>query len=289
MLPNRVLVIGASGQLGQSFQKIQQNYPNFHFVFVDRSVLELSSLESIEGYFSDKQFDYVINAAAYTAVDKAESEVESADKINHLAVAKLAEIAKQNNFSLIHVSTDYVFNGLSFKPYQEMDETDPQNSYGLTKLKGEQAVLEHQPKGAIIRTSWVYSEFGQNFVKTMLRLGKERDSLGIVSDQVGSPTYAPDLAVAIMEILQQPEKLSKVQLFHFTNEGVCSWYDFAKTIFQNMDITCSVSAIETKDYPTPAKRPFYSVLNKNKIKATFRLEIPYWQDSLKKCLKELSE
>jgi dTDP-4-dehydrorhamnose reductase len=264
--------------------------------FVGRDQLDLTNTESIEAYFSNHKYDAIINCAAYTAVDKAESEPGLADQINHQAVSTLAEIAKQQGVMLIHISTDYVFNGQSYKPYQENDATDPQGVYGKTKLNGEQAFLNINPNGCIIRTSWVYSEHGNNFVKTMLRLGKERGELGVIFDQVGTPTYARDLAIAILAIIEKSgnseilqSKQSEDKVFHFSNEGVCSWYDFAKTIFEYSDIDCQVSPIETKDYPTPASRPHYSVMNKHTIKYTFDMSIPYWKDSLKKCLSILKE
>ena len=301
--PKSILVTGKNGQLGQSLQKliIQNSTLNTQhsFTFVGREELDLSNTKSIEAYFANKQYDVIINCAAYTAVDKAESEPDQANQINHLAVKQLAEIAKQQDATLIHISTDYVFNGQNYKPYIESDQTDPQSVYGTTKLKGEQAFLEVNPRGCIIRTSWVYSEFGNNFVKTMLRLGKEKEQLGIIFDQVGTPTYAGDLAEAILamlnsEFLMLNEKIdqsiqnSSFKIYHYSNEGVCSWYDFAKTIFEYAKIPCVVLPIETKDYPTPAKRPHYSLMNKTKIKSEFGIEIPYWKDSLKKCLMSIS-
>lgn len=304
----RILVTGKNGQLGQSLQKAVSNFAvipseseespacNYDFTFVGRDELDLASPQSIEGFFKDKSFDAIINCAAYTAVDKAESEPELADLINHLAVKQLAEIAKSQNSLLIHISTDYVFDGINHKPYVETDKTNPTNIYGLTKLKAEQAMQASGCAGAIIRTSWVYSEFGNNFVKTMLRLGKERDNLNVIYDQIGSPTYATDLASAILLILKSPSPLmgegwgegekQTLQIYHYSNEGVCSWYDFAKAIFEISNINCQVNPIETKDYPTPAKRPFYSVMNKNKIKQQPGLVVPYWKGSLVFCLLE---
>jgi len=212
-----------------------------------------------------------------------------ADKINHHAVRQLAEIAKVQGAVLIHISTDYVFNGQNHKPYVETDCVDPINVYGKTKLQGEQAILNVQPKGVIIRTSWLYSEFGNNFVKTMLRLGEERDSLNVIYDQVGSPTYAGDLAKAVVDIIscniKSDEKLLKI--YHYSNEGVCSWYDFAKMIFELRNINCNVSPIETKNYPKLAKRAHYSVLNKQKIKQRYKFHIPYWRESLEICVRKL--
>lgn len=285
-----ILVTGKNGQLGQSIQKIARDYPQFEFTFVGRDQLDLSSNVSIDAFFAEKIFDVVINCAAYTAVDQAESEVEFANQVNHLAVQKLAEIAKQKAMQLIHVSTDYVFNGKSYRPYLEEDATDPQSVYGLTKLQGEQAMQLISPAGCILRTSWVYSEYGNNFVKTMLRLGKERDSLGVVFDQIGSPTYATDLAEAILSVIDWPlESSEKCPIYHFSNEGVCSWYDFAKAIFELSDVGCQINPIETKDFLTTAKRPHYSLMNKAKIKLHFELEIPYWRDALINCLTELKK
>ena len=310
-----ILVTGKSGQLGQSLQKLVEDSSlsrgmtaGAKFTFVGRDELDLACSDSISAIFSNQRFDAIINCAAYTAVDKAESEPELANQINHLAVAQLAGIAKQQSIPLIHISTDYVFNGQGFKPYVETDATDPQNVYGLTKLKGEQAMQASGCAGAIIRTSWVYSEFGNNFVKTMLRLGKERDSLNVIFDQVGTPTYATDLAQAVLVILnaecsmlnEQQMQMPEIQnsprrkypwgatlkIYHFSNEGVCSWYDFAKAIFELSASDCQVNPIETKDYPTPAMRPYYSLMNKAKIKQALPgLVVPHWRDSLKTYLK----
>jgi len=282
-----ILVTGTNGQLGQSIKRLADDYENFDFTFVKREELDLSELSSFDSYFQDKSFDVIINCAAHTAVDKAEEESELADVVNHLAVERLAEICKTRNTFLIHVSTDYVFNGRNFKPYVETDITDPQSVYGRTKLAGEKALQAINPNGIIIRTSWVYSEVGNNFVKTMLRLGKERDSLNVIFDQIGSPTYAGDLAKAILEIISTcaiDEQPVKSNIYHFSNEGSASWYDFARAIFEISNTRCEVFPIETKDYPTPAKRPHYSLLNKTKIKQGFGISIPYWKDSLKTCL-----
>jgi len=286
-----ILVTGSSGQLGQSLASIASNYLNTVFTFANRADLDLSDSNSIDDFFKQQQFDLIINCAAYTAVDKAESESELANQINHHAVKQLANIAKQQNTKVIHISTDYVFDGKLYRPYIETDEVAPQSIYGETKLKGEQALLETMPSNAvIIRTSWVYSEYGNNFVKTMLRLGKERDALNIIFDQIGTPTYAHDLAQAIMAIVNSETfnqaKLNS-EIYHYSNEGICSWYDFAKAIFEYGNINCDVSPIETKDYPTPATRPHYSLLNKTKIKQRFNLSIPYWKDALQQCLNKL--
>lgn len=288
-----ILVTGSSGQLGQSLKSIANHYPDYVFTFATRADLDLSYEQSIYDYFQHHHVDLIINCAAYTAVDKAESESELADQINHLAIKQLAEIARHHNSKLIHISTDYVFNGQQYRPYIESDEVEPKSVYGETKLKGEQALSTVTPNNAlIIRTSWVYSEYDNNFVKTMLRLGKERDALNVIFDQVGTPTYAHDLAEAIMEMVSSEsfnQSIFNSEIYHYSNEGVCSWYDFAKAIFELSNINCDVSPIETKDYPTPATRPHYSLLNKAKIKQEFNLSVPYWKDSLQQCLNKLTQ
>lgn len=286
-----ILVTGGDGQLGNELRQLSVQYSDYTFTFIDRSELDLSNTEDIRSYLMDKSFDVIISCAAYTAVDKAESEQTLAGEINTTAVATLAKIAKEKGISLIHISTDYVFDGNNFKPYVETDLTNPQSIYGQTKLDGEQAMLAINPANSlIIRTSWLYSSFGNNFVKTMLRLGREREELGVIFDQVGTPTSARDLAQAVLSIIQHPALYVQktAEIYHFSNEGVCSWYDFAKTIFELSDVHCHVKPIETKDYPTPAKRPHYSLLNKAKIKNTFGLTIPYWKDSLQECLVVLT-
>ncbi len=282
-----ILVTGANGQLGSELHTLSGSYPQHDFTFADRNTLDLSNLCKLEDYFDDKTFDVIINCAAYTAVDKAESDEELANTINHRAVSLLAKIAKKNSIALIHISTDYVFNGQNYRPYIETDPTDPQGVYGRTKRDGENAIVNIAPKNTIIiRTSWVYSSFGNNFVKTMLRLGKERDSLGVIFDQIGTPTYAHDLAKAILDILPQINN-TMPEIYHYSNEGAISWYDFAQAIFELSNIQCHLNPITTDQYPTPAKRPHYSLLNKAKIKQEYNLTIPYWKDSLKECLKEI--
>ncbi len=286
-----ILVTGANGQLGSELQQLAPLHPELNFTFITRQELDLSASDTINAWFADKHFEVIINCAAYTAVDKAETEPDLAHAINATAVANLATIAKAQHSSLIHVSTDYVFAGQNYRPYQETDPTDPQGLYGASKLAGEQALLSINPaKSVIIRTAWVYSQFGNNFVKTMLRLGKERAELGVIYDQVGSPTSARDLAAAILSIIEHPKlaSLTGTEIYHYSNEGVCSWYDFAKAIFSYSGLNCLVKPLETKDYPTPAKRPHYSLLNKAKIKHDFEITIPYWQDSLKTCLNSLN-
>ena len=289
-MPKSILVTGSLGQLGSELRELSAFHPDDTFTFIARSELDFSDPAAIQIWFLDKTFDVIINCAAYTAVDKAESEPALAAAINTTAVATLARIAKEKSIALIHISTDYVFDGTNFKPYTETDPSNPQGVYGQTKLDGEQAMLAINPENSvIIRTAWVYSNFGNNFVKTMLRLGKERTELGVIYDQVGTPTSARDLAQAILAIIQHPRfKAQKgTEIYHFSNEGVCSWYDFAKAIFELSAIPCHVKPIETKEYPTPAKRPHYSLLNKAKIKNTYNLTIPYWKDSLQDCLEQL--
>lgn len=290
-MPKKILVIGKNGQLGQSLKKISANYSKFSFDFVGRETLDLASCSSLEAYFEQLIQPYfaIINAAAYTQVDLAESEQELANKINHIAVKQLAAIAKKQNVFLVHVSTDYVFSGQGFCPYLETDEVEPVNNYGATKLLGEQAMQASGCAGVIVRTSWVYSEFGNNFLKTMLRLGKAKSELGVIFDQLGTPTFATDLAEVLIALVNKQAKqpTKQVDLYNFSNEGVASWYDFATAIMRLSNTACQVKPIETSSYPTPAKRPHFSLLNKGKIKAVLGMEIPHWQDSLVNCLNEL--
>ncbi len=287
----KILVTGANGQLGSEIAELAPEFREYDFTFLNRAILDLSDLKAITTYFTHNRFDVIINTAAYTAVDKAEEDAKTAETINTDAVKKLAEIAKKSGTQLIHISTDYIFDGKNYKPYIETDQSNPQGVYGQTKLAGEQAMLSIDPLNSIIiRTSWLYSSFGINFVKTMLRLGEERNELGVIFDQVGTPTYARDLAMVILKGIRNSKfKNQHCTVYHYNNEGVCSWYDFAKTIFEMANITCKVNAIETKDYPTPAKRPNYSVLNKTKIKDELGISIPYWKDSLRECLKKINE
>ncbi|MBL1244877.1 MAG: dTDP-4-dehydrorhamnose reductase [Sulfurimonas sp.] len=283
-----ILVTGSKGQVGSELQALKNDY-NYNFFFTDRNSLDITNKKEIENFIQENSINIIINAAAYTAVDKAEEDIENADKVNHLATKYLAEIAKEKNIKLIHISTDYVFNGENFKPYTEDDITNPNGVYGTTKLAGENTMRTINPKNSIIiRTSWVYSSYGANFVKTMLRLGKERDSLGVIFDQVGTPTYARDLAKAILDILPKIQN-EKVEIYNYSNEGVLSWYDFSKEIMRMAKIDCQINPIETKEYPTAAKRPHFSLLNKSKIKEEFNLTIPFWKDSLDKCLKIMGE
>ena len=288
----RILVNGKKSQLGQSINKLINVEAKMNirintngFIFVGKGELDLSSQSNINHYFDNNdKFDIIINCAAYTAVDKAEKQQALANQVNHLAVKQLAKIAKKQKAKLIHISTDYIFDGTGVNPYKETDKANPINIYGKTKLDGEKALQEIMPTDAIIiRTSWVYSEFGNNFVKTMLRLGKERDELNVVNDQIGSPTYATDLAYVILIILNNKEFREEVQasqIYHYSNAGNISWYDFAKELFKLAKIDCNVNPITTEQYPTPAKRPLNSKLNKKKIYQAFEINSRYWKNSL---------
>jgi dTDP-4-dehydrorhamnose reductase len=285
---NKVLVTGSKGQIGSEINELASLYP-YEFFFTDRDSLDITNEQSIREFVEVHNINIIINCAAYTAVDKAESQEEIADAINHKAIEFLAQISKEKNIKLIHISTDYVFDGKNYRPYIESDATAPNSVYGKTKLNGEKALQKVNPANSIIiRTSWVYSSFGNNFVKTMLRLGQEKEQLGVIFDQVGTPTYARDLAKTILEIIPKLDN-QNVKIYHYSNEGVLSWYDFAKEIMKMAKKECKINPIETKDYPLPAKRPHYSLLNKSKIKQKFNIEIPFYKDSLDTCLKVLGE
>lgn len=283
---NSILVTGGNGQLGSELREISHSYPGDNFIFTDVSDLDITNHAAVKEFINSKKISVIINCAAYTAVDKAESEPKISSAINHLAVENFAKIAKEKSIKLIHISTDYVFDGTNHIPYQETDEPKPQSVYGQTKLDGELAMQKINPENSIIiRTSWVYSKYGNNFMRTMLSLGSERKELGVIVDQIGTPTYARDLANTILEILPNINN-KNIELFHYSNEGVCSWYDFAIAIFEVKEVEVKVNAIETFQYSTAAKRPSYSVLNKSKIKNKFQIEIPNWRDSLMVCLKD---
>ncbi|WP_026703788.1 dTDP-4-dehydrorhamnose reductase [Flavobacterium soli] len=278
-----VIVTGASGQLGQSLQFIAPNYPEIEFHFYTSGELNITDLENCKNIFAETKPDFCINTAAYTAVDKAESEPEKAHLINVTGAANLVKVCKEFDTILLHISTDFVFDGKASKPYTEEDLPNPTGVYGQTKLDGEKAIQKIWEKHFIIRTSWVYSQFGNNFMKTMLRLGAERDSLSVVNDQIGTPTNAVDLAEALMKIILaynlQPTT-DNFGIFNFSNEGQCSWYDFAKKIFEINKMEIDLQAIPSSSYPTPAKRPGYSVLDKSKIKEVFGVEVSLWDRKL---------
>jgi len=288
-----ILVTGASGQLGRSIKSLVKKQKNSDsFVFVTRNQLDLSSFINIQNFFEKHTFDLIINCAAYTAVDKAESYKKETDMINHIAVRQIAEIARSNNTKLIHISTDYVYDGLKNNPYSESDATSPLNIYGKTKLDGENAILSIMRSNAIIiRTSWVYSEYRNNFVATILKLAQKNSNLNIISDQVSTPTYAGDLGQVILNIIKSNKfnELKMVsEIYHYSNEGGCSWYDFAKEVVNISGDKCSISPINTEDYPTVAERPRYTIMSKEKISKEFDLKIAFWKDSLKYCMKNLS-
>lgn len=283
-----ILVTGSNGQVGSEIKELSSQY-DYNFFFTTKDELDITNKEVVKDFCESNDINTIINCAAYTAVDKAEEQIELADKINHRAVKKLSNICKEKNIKLIHISTDYVFDGRAYKPYVEEFQTNPNSIYGKTKLDGEKEMLNINPLNSIIiRTSWVYSFYGNNFVKTMLRLGKDKDNLGVIFDQIGSPTYAKDLAKTILDIIPNI-KNEKVQIYNYSNEGVLSWYDFAKEIMKMAKLTCKINPIETYQYPTRAKRPHYSLLNKSKIKKEFDIEVPFWKDGLDDCLRRLGE
>jgi len=284
----KILVTGANGQLGNEIRMLATDYSDFQLIFTDVNELDITNEQEVELFVNQNKPTHIINCAAYTAVDKAEQDEETAMLINATAVGNLAKAASLHGAILIHISTDYVFDGNGHRPYCEDDPTSPVSKYARSKLAGELQVSTHSRKALIFRTSWLYSAFGNNFVKTMIKYGKERGKLNVVFDQIGTPTYARDLASSILKIIQQKEEVNGVEIYHYSNEGVASWYDFALAIFEMTGIKCIVSPIETWQYPLPASRPFYSVFNKAKLKNRFNLEIPYWRDSLKDCLHTLA-
>ena len=281
----KILITGCNGQLGNELQLLEKNYPNHQWLNTDVEELDITNQLAVNQFVAENKVDGIVNCAAYTAVDKAESDRQLATALNTEAPAYLAAAIEKRGGWLLHISTDYVFDGTNHTPYVETDTPCPDSVYGSTKLAGEMGVMKFSRKTMIIRTGWLYSTFGNNFVKTMLRLGRERDKLGVVFDQVGTPTYAHDLAQAIMTAIEQGVKPG---IFHFSDEGVCSWYDFAKAIHRMAGINrCQVSPLHTEEYPTPASRPHYSVLDKTKIKQTYGIVIPQWEESLQKCLERM--
>lgn len=281
----RILVTGANGQLGNEMQILAKENLLHTYYFTDVQELDICDKEAVWNFISENKIELIVNCAAYTAVDKAEDNPELARQLNSEAAKEMACAAQACGAAMIQVSTDYVFDGTAHIPYTEDCAPCPDSVYGSTKLAGEQAVMEHCEQAAVIRTAWLYSTFGNNFVKTMIRLGKERDSLGVVFDQIGTPTYAHDLARAIYAMI---DKGVVRGIYHFSNEGVCSWYDFTLAIHRLAGITsCKVTPLHTAEYPAKANRPHYSVLDKTKIKAIYGIEIPHWEESLKNCLKKL--
>ncbi len=283
-----ILVTGANGQLGQAFRLLAASFSQYHFLFISKNELAVENKVQVETFFSANSIDFCVNCAAYTAVDKAETEMETAFLVNATAAGNLAAVCKQYSTQFIHISTDYVFDGTATAPYKETDAVNPVSVYGHSKLKGEELVLQNNLQAIIIRTSWVFSAYGNNFLKTMLRLMKEKESINVVNDQLGCPTYAADLATVIMQIVNSSSPVTPNNfIYNYCNQGVTTWYNFAVVIKQLINSNCAVHAIPTVQYPTPAKRPQYSVLDTALIKNTFGITIPHWQDSLQRCLKQL--
>lgn len=279
MVKVKVLVTGANGQLGLAIKSIAKGYERkIAFTYCSSTELNITSIDSVQAIITPNAYDYCINCAAYTNVDRAEKHFEQAFAINGLGVENLAVACKTSNVILIHISTDFVFSGTQSRPYEETDIVEPLGAYGKSKLQGEMNIKKHLTKFYILRTSWLYSEFGANFMKSMLRLGHEKASLSVVFDQVGSPTYAVDLAKLIIRLVQK--NLGHYGIYHFSNEGVASWYDFARAIFRKSGMKMNLSPIRSNEYPLPAKRPPYSVLDKAKLKRNFEITIPHWEDSL---------
>lgn len=277
-----ILVTGSNGQLGSEMQQAAKRFPNFKYIYTDVAELDICDKNTLNNFVNKNEVNFIVNCAAYTAVDKAEDDMELCYRINRDAVKNIAEVAQENNVKVVHVSTDYVFDGTNYIPYTEDMPVCPSSVYGKSKLEGEQVLIENCKEAVILRTSWLYSSFGNNFVKTMMKLGTERENLNVIFDQVGTPTYAADLADTILQIISYNSFVPGI--YHFSDEGVCSWYDFTKTIHRIANITCNVQPIETKDYPVRTPRPHYSVLNKAKIKSTYGIAIPHWEDSLEKCI-----
>lgn len=286
----KILVTGSEGQLGSEVQELYSKYENIECVFKDLPEFDISDAVLVNSFIRNQNINVVINCAAYTSVDKAEENIEIAKSVNSTGVRNLVEALEKVNGKLIHISTDYVFDGNNSNPYKETDPVCPIGVYGETKRSGEIFVINSNIDSIVIRTSWLYSAFGKNFVKTMLNLGCERDSLNIICDQVGTPTYARDLAKICLDILSKSDRISKKgKIYHYSNEGVASWYDFAILIMEYAGLNCKLNSVLTKDYITLAKRPQYSVLDKTKIKKDFKIQIPYWKDSLKECIIKLKQ
>lgn len=288
MADQQILVTGSDGQLGNELRTLEPYFSDFQFTFTDYNSLDVTNAKAVSDILREQQFQWLINCAAYTAVDKAEEDREKAFAINSEAVEHLAKSAVAVGTRFIHISTDFVFDGAKASPYVEEDRPRPEGVYAASKREGEAWSLEYHPQSYVLRTSWLYSSFGNNFAKTMMRLGADRDELGVVYDQVGTPTYARDLAEVIVKIIRS-EKPLEPGLYHFSNEGVASWYDFARAVMEFADLDCEVKPITTEEYPTPAKRPTYSVLHKGKIKEALNISIPYWRNSLQDCIELLKQ
>jgi len=281
------MITGADGQLGRTLRKLAPGYKEYEFIFLSREDLPIENAGAVSDYFEKTKPSFCINCAAYTAVDKAETDGEKAFEVNATAVASLAAACRLFRSKFIHVSTDYVFDGNSSYPLKEEDPTDPVNVYGASKLRGEKLAFENNPDTVIIRTSWVYSEFGNNFVKTMIRLMGERQAINVVNDQIGSPTYARDLAVTILAIAGRGQFVPGI--YNYSNDGIISWYEFAETIRELIQSNCKVNPVPSSQYPTPARRPHYSLLDKSKIKEVYNISIPGWLESLRSCLLEINK
>lgn len=284
----KILVTGSNGQLGNEMRVLSAQYPQYEYIFTDVAELNICDEAAVMAFVEAKKVDFIVNCAAYTAVTKAEEDIDFAYKLNRDAAGIMGRAAKAIGAKLVHVSTDYVFDGKGYLPYTEDMPINPESMYGKTKAEGEHALIETGAESVILRTSWLYSSFGNNFVKTMAKLGQEREKLTVIFDQVGTPTYAADLASAIMQIISSGK--FETGIYHYSDEGVCSWYDFTKSIHKIWGITtCTVLPMETKDYPDKTPRPFYSVLNKAKIKAVYGIEIPHWEESLQRCIEILKK
>jgi len=282
-----ILVTGSDGQLGNSIRQLETIYTGYNLFFTDIAELDISNESEVKRYITENKIKCIINAAAYTAVDKAEEEPKLANLINGKAPAILARSMNAVNGLLVHISTDYIFDGKAHQPLVETDQPKPISAYANSKWLGEKLILDESCNAVILRTSWLYSEFGHNFVKSMMKFGREREELKVVFDQVGTPTYAVDLARVILDLIPEWVNKSTTEIYHYSNEGVASWYDFALAVHELAGIKCRVLPIETKDYPLPAKRPFYSLMNKEKIKTEFGISLPHWRDSLKICVDKL--
>jgi len=284
-----ILITGSNGQLGSEFRSLATNYPNYRFTFTDIEELDLTDFKAVHSFIKKNTFDYCVNCAGYTAVDKAEDEPDKAFLLNTIAVENLAKECAGNKVRLIHISTDYVFDGNATRPYKEDDQVSPESVYGLSKLKGEEVVLKYSSDAIIIRTAWLCSKFGKNFVKTILKLGSIKNELSVVDDQIGSPTFTQDLAWAILEIISHSVSSDTNSIYHYSSEGTTSWFSFAKAIVEMAGLTCEINPVNTSEYPTKAKRPVYSVLDKGKIKNVFGLEIPDWKSSLLKLIQDIKK
>ncbi len=284
---SNILITGANGQLGNCLRDLAHSDSRHEFFYTDVDELDITSLEQVEDYVSKHNIDIIINAAGYTAVDKAQTDVERCFLINRDATRNLALVTKRHGAFLVHISTDYVFDGTSQHPYKPSDPVNPQSVYGQSKAEGENAIMEVGCQGVIIRTSWLYSEYGSNFVKTMLRLGREREELRVVDDQIGGPTYAGDLAQAILTIVEQRDFIQGTKIYHFAGQGAISWNEFARQIMRNASLSCKVLPISTAEYGAAAPRPASSVFDLSAVTEDFSIEIPFWKDSLLKCMQKI--